>query len=78
MKTIRASEIGSFLYCRRSWWYARQGYASENVRELAAGLELHEQHSRSVFASGCLRALAFAALLAALALLAIYLTGLWV
>ena len=71
MRTIRASEIGSFLYCRRAWWYARQGIASENVAELAAGTNLHRLHSRRVLASGLLRFLAMLVLLAALLLLAV-------
>jgi CRISPR/Cas system-associated exonuclease Cas4 (RecB family) len=75
MKTLRASEIGSYLYCQRAWWYQLQGIQSENQAELAGGRELHRRHGRTVMTSGCLRYLAYALLLAALILLTIYLTG---
>ena len=76
MKTIRASEIGSYLYCRRSWWYRRNGFESINQAELAAGTELHRAHGRSVIAAGLYRALAMLILLVALVLLVIYGVGL--
>ncbi len=74
MKTIRASEIGSYLYCKRAWWYQRQGLSSENQSELAGGRALHERHSRAVMAAGCLRVLAYALLLLAIILAVVYLT----
>ena len=76
MSTIRASEIGTSIFCKRAWWYQKQGYASSNTRELAAGTKVHVQHTRLVLVSGCLRVLAYFALIAAIVLLAIYLTGL--
>lgn len=76
MRTIRAGEIGTYLFCRRAWWYAQQGVESQNRAELAAGTELHRRHSRQVLASSLLRALATLAFLAGLALLAYYLTTL--
>ena len=78
MRTIRASEIGSFLYCRRAWWYQLQGEENINKTELAGGSAYHAGHGRSVVAAGLLRIAAAVVLLAALVLLAIYLTGLWV
>ncbi|MBC8504198.1 MAG: hypothetical protein ISR58_08360 [Anaerolineales bacterium] len=74
MRRIRASDISSFLYCQRAWWYRQQGVASENTNELAGGQELHQQHGRSVFASGLVKSLAYLLLLVGLILLAIYLT----
>jgi hypothetical protein len=68
MKTIRVSEIGSYLYCNRSWWYQRQGIESENQAALAGGTAIHHRHGRAVFVGGCIRSLAYAALLMALAL----------
>lgn len=51
MPVIRSSDIGSYLYCRRAWWYRKQGVESQNQAELAAGTELHHQHGRQVLAS---------------------------
>ncbi len=66
MPVIRASDIGNYLYCRRAWWYRRQGYESSNQAELAAGTELHARHGRQVIVSGLLRLLGWALFLAAL------------
>jgi hypothetical protein len=78
MKTIRASEIGAYIYCNRAWWYGRQGVQSENQEALVGGLRLHEQHGRSVLAAGCLRILAIILLLLAIVAVTVYLTGLMV
>jgi hypothetical protein len=67
---IRASEIGSYLYCRRAWWYRKQGVESENQAELAAGTELHLRHGRKVMAAALLQFAAYALLLVAAALMA--------
>ena len=69
MPVTRASEIGTYLYCRRAWWYRKQGYESENVGELAAGTDLHRRHGSSVFVAGVMRALGFMLLLMAAALI---------
>jgi CRISPR/Cas system-associated exonuclease Cas4 (RecB family) len=70
---IRASEIGSYLYCHRAWWYRKQGVESENQAELAAGTELHRQHGRKVIAAGLYRTLGLLLLLTAFILLVAYL-----
>jgi len=75
MRTIRASEIGTYLYCQRSWWYQKRGELSENMGEMATGTELHYQHGRVVYTAGCLRYLAYGLLLAALILMAITITN---
>jgi hypothetical protein len=64
----RASEIGTYLYCHRAWWYRKQGYESENVGELAAGTDLHRRHGGRVFAAGVMRVLGLMLLLMAAAL----------
>lgn len=74
MRTIRASEIGAYLYCRRAWWYRKQGHEPQNQAELAGGAVFHQRHGRQVFAAGLLRAAGWLLLLIALALLAAGLT----
>ncbi|MBT3390267.1 MAG: hypothetical protein HN413_07635 [Chloroflexi bacterium] len=74
MRKIRASDISSFLYCQRAWWYRQQGISSENVEQLAGGRDLHERHGRAVLASGIIRSLAYLLLLAGLIMLAITFT----
>ncbi len=75
MRTIRASELGSFVYCQRAWWYQQQGEPSLNQTELAGGTEIHEQHGKKVIVTGCLRGFAYALLFIGLALLAYALTS---
>jgi hypothetical protein len=77
MRTIRASEIGSFLYCRRAWGYQLKGVPSENRAEMAEGSELHRAHGRQVVAVGLQRAVGFVLLLAAVMLVTFYLVNLW-
>lgn len=71
-RTIRASEIGSFLFCRRAWWYQQSGYESDNQAELLSGTKIHEQHGREVLAAGLFRWAGYAVLLIALILAAIF------
>jgi CRISPR/Cas system-associated exonuclease Cas4 (RecB family) len=70
MKVIRASEIGSYLYCRRAWWYRWQGIESGNQAEMKAGTQLHHQHGRKVLTAVLQRFLAWGLFLSALILLA--------
>lgn len=74
MRTIRASEIGLFLYCRRAWWYSIKGVASENQAEMTGGSEYHLRHGRRVVLSGTLRLAGWILLLLALIAAAIALT----
>ena len=66
MKVIRASEIGTYLYCKRAWWYQQQGYLSENKVELAGGSEIHQQHGRVVALGKLLNVFAYISLLLAI------------
>ena len=75
MPIIRSSDIGTYLYCRRAWWYKKQGVESANQSELAAGTELHVRHGRQVLASGITRTVGLILLMIALVLLAAYCTA---
>jgi CRISPR/Cas system-associated exonuclease Cas4 (RecB family) len=75
MAVIRSSDIGNYLYCRRAWWYRKQGLESENQAELAAGTEIHQRHGRQVLASSLNRTLGLILLAVALVLLAAYCTA---
>jgi CRISPR/Cas system-associated exonuclease Cas4 (RecB family) len=66
MRVIRASEIGTYLFCKRAWWYQLQGYSSENKAELAGGSEIHQQHGQVVAASRWLKIIAFVSLILAI------------
>jgi CRISPR/Cas system-associated exonuclease Cas4 (RecB family) len=74
MAIIRSSDIGTYLYCHRAWWYRKQGLESENKAELAAGTELHHKHGRQVVASSLTRAAGLILLVIALIMLVTYCT----
>jgi CRISPR/Cas system-associated exonuclease Cas4 (RecB family) len=75
MAVIRSSDIGNYLYCRRAWWYRKQGFESENQTELAAGTEIHRQHGRQVLSAGINRSIGIILLFIALILLVAYCTS---
>ena len=75
MHIIRSSDIGTYLYCRRSWWYKKQGIESVNQTELAAGTELHAKHGRQVLASTLTRTAGLILLMIALVMLVAYCTA---
>jgi len=66
-RTIRASEIGSFLYCQRAWWYRRKNVPTINTAELAGGEEYHRLHVSQTRSARFLKV--FAWILLALALI---------
>jgi CRISPR/Cas system-associated exonuclease Cas4 (RecB family) len=69
MRKISASELGAFLYCQRSWWYARQGERSDNQPEMDLGSQVHRSHSRSVKHAAFMRRVAMVLLIAGIVLL---------
>lgn len=67
---IKASEIGEYVYCRRSWWLRRMhAVPSMNAARMQAGTQYHERHGRLLETSAWLRRLAYAAIFFAMALL---------
>jgi hypothetical protein len=77
MRTIRASELGSFLFCARAWWYQLQGVRSLNQHQLNSGTEFHHRHSRKVLSARLLTTLGWVLLLGAIIFLTIGLTIEW-
>lgn len=75
MRTIRASEISSFIFCQRAWWYQRQGVPPINRAELAGGSLFHQEQVRAVRSALFLRMLAWVLLVAAVAALLFLLLG---
>ncbi len=75
MPVIRSSDIGNYLYCRRAWWYRKQGFESENQAELATGTEIHRQHGRTVLAATLNRSVGMVLLFISLILLVAYCTS---
>jgi CRISPR/Cas system-associated exonuclease Cas4 (RecB family) len=75
MAIIRASDIGTYLYCRRAWWYRKQGVESANQSELAAGTELHTRHGRQVLASSLTRTVGLILLMIGLVILVAFCTA---
>jgi len=63
---IRASEIGQHAFCARSWWLGRvKGYRSAHIREMADGTAAHRTHGRLVMRYSRLQRLAYALLILA-------------
>jgi len=74
MKIIRSSDIGTYLYCKRAWWYKKQGAESTNQAAMLAGTKMHEEHGRQVVAAGLTRTLAIIILLIAVVMLVSFCT----
>jgi hypothetical protein len=70
---IRASEIGTYQFCRRAWWYQLQGYEPDNQADLTRGSDIHEQHGKKLLVSNCVQYLAYGSIL-----LAILTTIVWI
>jgi CRISPR/Cas system-associated exonuclease Cas4 (RecB family) len=77
-RIIRASEIGTFLFCQRAWWYALRGFPSKSHRELAGGKQLHEQHGKQILVTGCLKIIAYILIGLSIALITAYLVYTWI
>jgi hypothetical protein len=47
-----ASEINTYLFCKRAWHLQRMGTSTSLERERQAGIEDHEHYGHAVAASG--------------------------
>lgn len=75
-RTVRASEISDYLFCRRAWWLQRvAGYARENMRELEEGTSYHSTHGHLVRRSLIARRLAYLFVFLAVATFVFLLVG---
>lgn len=72
MKIVRASEISTYQFCHRAWWYQQQGYEPDNQADMAVGTEIHEKHGRVVLASNCIQIVAYGLLLLAILMATIW------
>lgn len=73
-KTIRASEIGEYVYCNRSWWLRRvHGVRPHNIRPLEVGTAYHETHGRGVERAYLARRVAYGFLFTAVGILTYWL-----
>jgi hypothetical protein len=74
----RASEIGSYLYCRRAWWLEQvRGEVSAHGELRESGHRAHAALGRRVHRAAQLRRLAVVLGVLALVLLALELAGWW-
>ena len=74
MRTIRASELGIFLYCARAWWYQQRGMNPQNEGEIDAGNLYHRQHGQRVLVAGLMKFVGWLALLSAFVVAAVAIT----
>jgi len=74
-RTIRASEIGTFIYCQRAWWYQRKKIKSINVGELAAGENFHRLHNNQSRSVNFLRVIAWLLIMSSIVILSIFAAG---
>jgi len=73
--TLRASEIGTYFYCQRAWWFQDQGFPQDSAAAMESGLAWHRRHGRRVLTAGFLRLAGWMLLLAAAAATAAYLAS---
>jgi hypothetical protein len=72
MKVIKASELGTYLFCHRAWWYAQKGFTPLNLDELEGGKVLHERHGKRVQSITWLRITSYVFLFISIILFIIY------
>ena len=71
--TLQASEIGTYVFCQRAWWFQRQGVDQDSSVATESGLAWHRRHGRRVLTAGILRLTGWGLLLAAAVAAAAYL-----
>ena len=74
-RTIRASEIGIFIYCQRAWWYQRKKIKPINVGELAAGQNFHQLHIDQSRSANLLKTIAWLLVISSVIILSVLVVG---
>ena len=70
---IRASEIGTYMFCNRAWWLKRQeGRASTNLIEMSRGTRRHAQHARTVQGASALQRVSYTLIALSLIFIILY------
>jgi hypothetical protein len=70
---IRASEINTYLFCKRAWHLGRQGEVSSLGAERAQGVAYHQQHGDEVRSASSAKAMATGFAVAGVFFLAVFL-----
>ena len=73
-RTLQASEVSSYLFCKRAWWYQLRGVKSQNQTLMEGGQDIHRKHGIQVVLIGFLRLAAGLVFLGSSAMLTVYLT----
>jgi tRNA(His) 5'-end guanylyltransferase len=61
---VRASDVGTYLYCQRSWWLERiEGRTPQAQARRARGVRAHQRHGCWVWLSTLMRTIAIIATL---------------
>lgn len=71
---IKASEVGTFVFCNRAWQFERQGAPSSRQPERAGGTAYHARHGERVSSAQLTGSVARGFLLLGIVL---FLLGLW-
>ena len=50
---VNASEIGTYVFCAKSWQLSQIGAPSQNTSEQGEGIEWHAAHSEQVAGAEC-------------------------
>lgn len=76
MKNIKASEIGTFMYCNRAWSFQKAGVDSANKPGMKAGTRNHRQHLAVVHMSHYTKYAAYILIALSLAMSMAFFSGL--
>jgi len=77
MRIIRASELSSYVYCRRAWWYKCEGLEPAQGSLLEQGRDHHASHAKRVTLALRLKSVAHLLLFSALGLIVLQVIDRW-